>query len=99
MPVWKFNRGDWSEAYVFLKLLGVGRIFGATPEFERDPSNFMDVIEVLRFENNRANDNVLKFKRSVLGSLADISALSDDVEFAIITSTELSRFAESYYQK
>lgn len=97
MPIWKFNRGDWSEAYVFLKLLGGGRIFGATPEFERDPSNFMEVIEVLRFENNRPKDNVLKFKRSVSGSLADISARSDDVEFAIITSTELSNYAEKLY--
>ena len=28
MAVWEFNRGEWTEAYVFLRLLGEGRIYG-----------------------------------------------------------------------
>lgn len=98
MPIWRFNRGDWSEAYVFLKLLGLGRIYGANADFERDPSTFMDVIEILRYENKRNNDKVLKFKRNVLGPTADISAISDDVEFAVITSDDMSDYASRLYE-
>ena len=36
MGDWKFNKGEWGEAYVFLRLLGVGRIFGANREFKKD---------------------------------------------------------------
>ena len=32
MAVWKFNRGEWTEAYVFMRLLGDGRIYGASSE-------------------------------------------------------------------
>lgn len=98
MGIWEFNRGDWSEAYVFLKLLGLGRIYGANANLVKDPSTFMDVIEILRFENNRENDKVLQFRRSVLGPDANISAISDNVEFAVITSDEMSEYALKLYQ-
>lgn len=98
MPIWKFNRGDWSEAYVFLKLLGLGRIYGANADFEIDPSTFMDVIEILRYENKRNNDKVLKFNRNILGPTADISAVSDDVEFAVITFDDMSDYASRLYE-
>lgn len=97
MPVWSFNRGEWSEAYVFLKLLGTGRIYSANADFEMDPSTFMDILEVLRFENNREHDKILKFKRNVLGTPSEITALSDDVEFHVFTSDEMSECAERLY--
>lgn len=98
MPTaWRFNRGDWSEAYVFLSLLGAGRIYGATAEFERDPATYMDIIEILRYENNRGSDKVLRFRRSNTGEPADISAYSDETSFAVITSDDLSAEAEFLY--
>lgn len=97
MPVWSFNRGEWSEAYVFLKLLGTGRIYGANANFEMDPATFMDIIEILRFENKRDHDKILKFKRNVLGNHSEITASSDDVEFHVFTSDEMSECAERLY--
>lgn len=35
MAVWKFNRGEWTEAYVFMRLLGDGRIYGASSELTK----------------------------------------------------------------
>ena len=34
--IWEFNKGEWTEAYVFLRLLGEGRIYGATAELVKD---------------------------------------------------------------
>ena len=88
MPnIWRFNRGDWSEAYVFLKALGDGRIYGANADFQRNPSTFLDIIAVHRFENKRSSDKVLHFRRALLGIESDISAFADHVEFAVITSS------------
>lgn len=98
MPnIWRFNRGDWSEAYVFLKALGDGRIYGANADFQRNPSTFLDIIAVHRFENKRPSDKVLHFRRALLGIESDISAFADDVEFAVITSSEMREKAEYLY--
>ena len=32
MAIWTFNRGEWTEAYVFLRLLGESRIYGISAE-------------------------------------------------------------------
>lgn len=34
--IWAFNRGEWTEAYVFLRLLGVGRVYAADSNLERN---------------------------------------------------------------
>ncbi len=33
--IWRFNRGEWTEAYVFLKLLSEGKIFSATEDLKK----------------------------------------------------------------
>lgn len=97
MAVWYFNRGEWSEAYVFLKLLGIGRIYGATADLRLDPTIFMDIVEILRPENKRDHDNILKFKRTVLGDDVAIEAEADRVRFAVYTPDEMLHYAESVY--
>ena len=46
--MWYYNYGEWTEAYVFLKLLGSGIIFGADVNFEKpynqDTLEFLDVL-------------------------------------------------------
>ena len=34
--IWRFNRGEWTEAYVFLKLLSDGKIYGATEDLNAE---------------------------------------------------------------
>ena len=63
--MWKFNYGEWTEAYVFLRLLGNGRIYGANGKFERDESAYLDIIKIIRHEKN----HVLEFKRIMEDSL------------------------------
>ena len=44
MAVWEFNRGEWTEAYVFLRLLGDGRIYGASANLVKDELTYIDII-------------------------------------------------------
>ena len=66
--MWTFNYGEWTEAYVFLRLLGNGRIYGANADFERDESVYMDIINVIRHEKN----HILKFLENLITMMVPI---------------------------
>ena len=53
MATWKFNRGEWTEAYVFMRLLGDGRIYGASPKLTKDDSIYIDIINIIRDEPDK----------------------------------------------
>lgn len=53
MAEWKGNKGEWSEPYVFLKLLGDGRIYGADGQKNRLDNLFYDVRKVIRTDSGR----------------------------------------------
>lgn len=42
MAIWEFNRGEWTEAYVFLRLLGDGRLYGASSDLIKDDQTYID---------------------------------------------------------
>lgn len=44
------NKGEWAELYVFLKLIGEGRLYAATSQMERRDDSYLDVLSVLREE-------------------------------------------------
>lgn len=66
MAVWQFNRGEWTEAYVFMRLLGDGRIYGASSELTKDDSTYIDIINIIREEP----DKMLIFERFVDENIA-----------------------------
>ena len=45
---WRLNKGDWSEAYVFLKLLAEGRIYSGDEDLNKVLSVYMDVLKILK---------------------------------------------------
>lgn len=45
---WRLNKGDWSEAYVFLKLLAEGRIYSGDEDLNKVLSVYMDVLKIIR---------------------------------------------------
>ena len=45
---WKLNRGDWSEAYVFLKLLAEGRIYSGDEDLNKIVTVYMDILKIIR---------------------------------------------------
>lgn len=46
------NKGEWSEIYVFLKLLGEGKLNAADENLNAIPNVFYPIIKILRRENN-----------------------------------------------
>lgn len=56
----KQNKGEWSELYVFLKLLGDGTLFAADSDLNKIEELNYPLVAVIRSENN----NVNKYKKN-----------------------------------
>jgi hypothetical protein len=46
------NKGEWSEIYTFLKLLGDGTLYGGNENLERINSIYYPLVSVIREESN-----------------------------------------------
>lgn len=96
MAVWEFNKGEWTEAYVFLRLLGDGRIYGASANLTKDERTYIDIINIIRDEPN----SYLRFERFIEDELDKIKAMDeDDITFKIITAPELNEKADFLYRE
>ena len=93
MAVWQFNRGEWTEAYVFMRLLGDGRIYGASSELKKDDSTYIDIINIIREEP----DKMLIFERFVDANIAYIKASKDGESIKVVTAPEFSEYAQVLY--
>ena len=51
MPRLTGNKGEWSEIYVFLRLLEVGRLYAANADLEKIDDVFYNIINIVRNEN------------------------------------------------
>ena len=90
--MWTFNYGEWSEAYVFLRLLGDGEIYRANEDFERDESAYMDVRSIIRHEKN----HILQFDRVVTDAV--VYAYDNGVLFKVMTCEELIEKADFLFE-
>ncbi len=93
MAIWQFNKGEWTEAYVFMRLLGDGRIYGASSELTRDDSTYIDIINIIRDEP----DKILIFERFIDANIAYINASKDGESINVVTAPELSEYAQVLY--
>ena len=93
MAVWQFNRGEWTEAYVFMRLLGDGRVYGASSSLIKDDSTYIDIINIIRDEP----DKILIFERFIDANVAYIKASRDGEEIKVITAPEISEYARILY--
>lgn len=84
MAVWQFNRGEWTEAYVFMRLLGDGRIYGASSELTRDDSTYIDIINIIRDEP----DKLLIFERFIEANIAYVKASKDGESIKVVTARQ-----------
>ena len=93
MATWQFNRGEWTEAYVFMRLLGEGRIYGASSELTKDDSTYIDIINIIRDEP----DKMLIFERFIDAKIAYIKASKDGENIKVVTAPEFSEYARVLY--
>ena len=82
MAVWEFNRGEWTEAYVFFRLLGDGRIYGASADLVKDELTYIDIINIIRDEP----DKCLIFERFIKDEVAYVRSLKGDETLKVITA-------------
>jgi hypothetical protein len=59
----KGNIGDWSEIYVFLKLLSEGRLNAADANLNAIPNIYYPIIKIIREENNLLNKKKVTIQR------------------------------------
>lgn len=54
------NKGEWSEIYVFLRLLDTGRLDVADENLNAIPNEFYRILEIIRKETETTNNYVRK---------------------------------------
>lgn len=95
MAVWQFNRGEWTEAYVFLRLLGDGRIYGADANLVKDDQTYIDIVNVIRDEPER----ILIYERIKEGDIICIYVKEGDSCINISTAPEMTGKATLLYDR
>lgn len=45
------NKGEWSEIYVFLRLLSIGKLYAADENLQKKHDVFLDIINIIRTED------------------------------------------------
>lgn len=94
MKLWEFNKGEWTEAYVFLYLLGNGRLYGADENQLRDNLTYIDIINIIRDEP----DCLIIFKRVVENGHVNIT-FENEGTIKVVTAPELSEKAQILYNE
>lgn len=87
--MWEFNYGEWTEAYVFLRLLGNGRIYAADRNFEQDANVYIDILNIIRHEK----EHILEFQRE----LEAVKAKDNGIVFKLLPYEELVDKADYLY--
>ena len=87
------NKGEWSEIYVFLRLLGDGRLYVADSRLQRNPNSYAEVLKIPREDTPSA---VIEYVRSEDGSMVDI--VSDGVCVDTVPAAEFARQADDFVE-
>lgn len=115
MPKLSGNKGEWSEVYVFLRLLEIGKLYAADANLNKIDSVFYDIINIIREENagvlefriDRANDlisvvNTKEMKDIGKLPISEFKAKADELYASIVsanTSTFFSDNTEEFLDK
>ncbi len=95
----KGNKGDWSELYVFAKLLSEGKLFQSDINLNRDENNYYEVVKAYREEGKSSleferNGNILLYSvsdgnRNLIGdfSIEYLKEISEKIYTGIINGS------------
>lgn len=86
------NKGEWSEIYVFLKLLGEGRLYAADAHLERNPGSYVEILEILREE---VADEIRRYVTNSAEGVIDV--MVDGNTLATIPAREFLDEADQFY--
>ena len=86
------NKGEWSELYVFLYLLGTGRLYAADENLHRIDSMFFPVLKALRTDQHR--DMVFSIDDDT-----NVEITINDQHFKTVSGQILKNYANDIYKK
>lgn len=83
----KGNKGEWSEAYTFFKLLGDGVLYGADSELNKIPDVFYSVIKIIRSQkegieyNRNEKIEILDLQNNLLMTkpISEMNMVADEI--------------------
>jgi len=88
---WKLNRGDWSEAYVFLKLLAEGRIYSGDEDLNKIVTVYMDILKIIRKNKGVHYEYAIKSDY--------IEACDGDTDMIRISVSDVARHANELFEE
>ncbi|MDD4282986.1 MAG: HpaII family restriction endonuclease [Bacilli bacterium] len=89
------NKGEWSEIYVFLKLLSTGKLYAADSELNRIDHVFYEILEIFRKENI----GELKFLFDKENQMVRIIKQDDETFLLVLEVSEFSVEADYLLEK
>lgn len=75
---WRLNKGDWTEAYVFCRLLADGRIYAGNEKLEKILTVYMDILKCIR-RNAGIRTEYRRDLDFIIGSQAGIDFVTVDI--------------------
>ncbi|MDR2831170.1 MAG: HpaII family restriction endonuclease [Methanobrevibacter sp.] len=51
--IWKYNKGEWSEAYTLIKLLGDGKVYASDENLNKIEDEFYPILKILKIEHEK----------------------------------------------
>lgn len=83
------NKGEWSEIYAALRILGEGKLYMANAEGNKDPDEWMDVQELIRCE---ATNRMVTYSTDKENSHIDIAV--NNIHKTSVAASEFSLMAD-----
>ncbi len=93
MPRLSGNKGEWSEIYVFLRLLEIGKLYAADADLNKMDDVFYNIINIIR----REDIGKLEFRVNRNNSTITVINTSDGTELGTMPATEFKAAADRLY--
>lgn len=95
MPKLSGNKGEWSEIYVFLRLLEVGKLYAADADLNKMDDVFYNIINIVRTENI----GVLEFRVDRNAGRVSVYNTETAVTLIDLPSDKFAHAAEKLYNE
>ena len=95
MPKLSGNKGEWSEIYVFLRLLEVGKLYAADADLNKIDDVFYNIINIVRTENI----GVLEFRFDRNAGRVAVYNTETATTLIDLSSDEFARVADKLYNE
>ena len=95
MPKLSGNKGEWSEIYVFLRLLEMGKLYAADSELNKLDDVFYNIINIIRSENVGR----LEFRIDRVNSFISVVNTETNTFLCNISISEFKENADKLYNE